>query len=142
MAPLTNSLWQFDTARGQKIANAVKTRLPVEVESVVGGKIEGSKCFTSLVRTFLKVFVEHLFPTRRVELGGIRNHTVEVKEHCFVLTAADQAPVLGLLPHRSHSSCDVRYRLHEHQTLSASVERMPTDAASCPHVQPVISGMS
>jgi hypothetical protein len=38
---------------------------------------------------------------------------------------------------------DVHVRLLQAQTLSASVDRTPGDAAaSCPHRQPVISGMS
>jgi hypothetical protein len=41
------------------------------------------------VRTFLKVFVEHLFPTSGVELGGIGNHTVEVKKDGIILITVD-----------------------------------------------------
>src|SRR6201993_3829220 len=37
---------------------------------------------------------------------------------------------------------DIHIRLLRGQTLSASVERTPAEAASCPHRQPVISGMS
>ena len=92
----------FDTARCQKIANPVKTRLSVEVKSVIRGKIEGAKCFASLASTFLKVFVEHLFPTGGVQLGSIRDHAVEVKKHGVVLIAADHVSAVRLL-HRSDS---------------------------------------
>src|SRR5262245_52900406 len=77
------------------------------MKTVVRGKIERAKGFASLVRTFLKVFVEHLFPTRRVELGGIRNHTVEVEEHGVVLITVD------------HSNFRLRHRL--------SPERRPAE---------------
>src|SRR5262245_40033302 len=50
----------------------------------------------------LKVLVEHLFPTRRVHAGGVRDHTVEVEQDGVVLLAGD--PTLALrLPHRSLS---------------------------------------
>src|SRR5271166_2861005 len=51
---------------------------------------------------------------------------------------AAQAPCRLAVSDREH----VHPRILRGQTLSASVERTPTDAASCPHRQPVISGMS
>ena len=51
---------------------------------------------------------------------------------------ATEAPRRLPVPDRE----DVHVRLLERQTLSASVERTPAEAASCPHRQPVISGMS
>src|SRR5215470_16509310 len=57
------------------------------------------KCFASLRRTLLKVFVEHLFPTRCMNVGGVRYHTVEVKKYGVVPLASDHAAALGL-PHR------------------------------------------
>jgi hypothetical protein len=52
-------------------------------------------------RTLLKIFVEHLFPTRRVEAGGVRYHAVEVKKDGVVVVAADALAIR--LPHGSLS---------------------------------------
>ena len=52
-------------------------------------------------RTLLKIFVEHLFPTRRVD-AGVRYHAVEVKKDGVVLVAADALAIR--LPHGSLSS--------------------------------------
>ena len=73
----------------EEVANAVETGLAIHVEPVVRGEIEGAKCFPFCARTLLKIFVEHLFPTRRVEAGGVRYHAVEVKKDGVVLVAAD-----------------------------------------------------
>ena len=51
---------------------------------------------------------------------------------------AAEAPRRLPVSHREH----VHVRLRQVQTLSASVERAPAEAASCPHRQPVISGIS
>src|SRR5262249_31162861 len=90
------SLGQLDTARCEEVANAVEAGLPIHIEPVVRGEIEGAKCFASLRRTLLKVLVEHLFPTGRVEAGGVRYHTVEVEKDGVVLVARDHAPAVGL----------------------------------------------
>src|SRR5262245_34938553 len=65
-------------------------------------EIERAKCFASLRRALLKVLVEHLFPTGRVEAGGVRYHTVEVEKDRVVLVAGDHPPAVGL-PHRTLS---------------------------------------
>jgi hypothetical protein len=49
-----------------------------------------------------------------------------------------KAPRRLTVPDREH----IHVRLSHGQTLSASVERTPAEAASCPHLQPVISGIS
>src|SRR5262249_37479738 len=49
-----------------------------------------------------------------------------------------KAPRRLPVPDREH----IHVRLRQGQTLSASVERTAAEAASCPHLQPVISGMS
>src|SRR5262245_3150509 len=49
-----------------------------------------------------------------------------------------KAPRRLPVPDREH----IHVRLRRGQTLSASVERTPAEAASCPHLQPVISGIS
>ena len=85
----------------EKVANAVETGLPIHIEPVVRGEIEGTKCFASLRRTLLKVLVEHLFPTRRVQVGGVRYHTVEVKKDGVVLVAGDRRLLLGCRINRS-----------------------------------------
>src|SRR6516162_9721489 len=94
-------LGELDTARGQKVANAIETGLPIHVEPIVRGEIEGAECFSSLPRTLLKIFVEHLFPTPRVNVGGVCYHAVEVKKDGIVLVAADALAIR--LPHGSLS---------------------------------------
>jgi hypothetical protein len=49
-----------------------------------------------------------------------------------------KAPRRLPVPDREH----IHVRPRQGQTLSASVERTPAEAASCPHRQPVISGIS
>src|SRR5262249_44510505 len=49
--------------------------------------LEGTKWFASFHRTFLQVRVKHLFPTRCVHVGGVRDHAVEVEEDGVVLVA-------------------------------------------------------
>jgi hypothetical protein len=90
------SFVELDSARAEKVANTVETGLAIHIESVVRGKIEGTECFPAMPRTLLKVLVEHLFPALRVEAGGVRYYTVEIKEDGVVLIAAD-AP--DMLPH-------------------------------------------
>src|SRR6516225_7097392 len=58
------SLGELDTARCEKVADAVIAGLTIHVEQIVSGDIEGMKYFTSLYRSLLEVLVEHLFPTR------------------------------------------------------------------------------
>jgi hypothetical protein len=85
----------------EQIVNAVEAGLPIHIEPVVRGEIEGAKCFASLSRTLLKVLVEHLLPTPRVEVGGVRHHTVEVKNDGVVLVAGDHTPAVGCRIDRS-----------------------------------------
>src|SRR4030095_7594806 len=84
---IRTSLGELDTARCEKVANAVESGFPIHIEPVVRGEIEGTKWFASLFRTLLKVLLKHLFPTRGVEVGGVRYHTVEVEEDGVVLVA-------------------------------------------------------
>ena len=51
----------------------------------------------------LKVLVKHLFPTRRVDSGGIGDHTVEIEQDGVVLVACDRIFAFGLP--RSRSIC-------------------------------------
>jgi hypothetical protein len=94
------SLGELDAARCEKVANAVEARLSIDMEPIISGGIKGAKCFASLGCTLLKVFVEHLFPTRRMDAGGIRDHTVEVEQNGVVLVTSDNALNFGL-QHRS-----------------------------------------
>src|SRR5262249_60984763 len=70
------SFGEPDTARCEKVTNAVVAGLAINIEAIVRGDIEGTKCVASLRRTLLKVLVEHLFPTGRVEAGGVRYQTL------------------------------------------------------------------
>src|SRR4029077_1968526 len=64
-------LGELDTARYQKIANAVEAGLPVNIQPVVRDNIEGTKYFASLRRTLLQKFVKHPFPASRVDAGSV-----------------------------------------------------------------------
>jgi hypothetical protein len=94
----------LDAAGCEKVANAVVAGLAIHIEAIVGGDIEGTKCFAPLRRTLLKVFVKHLFPTRRMYTGGIGDHTVEVEQDGVVLVSGDRTLALGL-PRRLLSIC-------------------------------------
>jgi hypothetical protein len=54
-------------------------------------EIEGTRCFASLRRPSLKVLVKHLFSTRRVNGGGVRDRAVEVEQDGVVLIPTDGA---------------------------------------------------
>src|SRR5215475_15543107 len=60
------SFGEPDVARCEKVTNAVVAGLAIHKEAIVRGDIEGTKCFASPRRTLLKVFVKHLFPSRRM----------------------------------------------------------------------------
>src|SRR5215469_7190745 len=98
------SFGEPDTARCQKVTNPVVAGLAIHIEAIVRGDIEGTKCFASLRRTLLKVFVKHLFPTRRMYAGGVGDHTVEVEQDGVVPVAGDRTRARGL-PRRSLSIC-------------------------------------
>src|SRR5262249_35230514 len=97
------SLGQLNAARREKIANAVETGLPVHMKPVVGGDVERMEGFAPLHCTRLEVRIEHLFPTRGVQAGGVRYHAVEVKQDGVVPVAGDQGPGPGGLRHGSLS---------------------------------------
>src|SRR6516162_6289080 len=90
------SLGDFYTARFEKVANAVVTGLAVHIEPIVRGDIEGMKCFAFLRRTLLKVLVEHLFPRRRVNAGGVGDRTIKVEQDGIVPVSGDRTLGIGL----------------------------------------------
>src|SRR5215469_11531103 len=98
------SLGEPDTARCQKVANAVVAGLAIHIEPIVRGDIEGTKCLASLHRSLLKILVKHLFPARRVYAGGVGDHAVEVEQHGIVLVSGDRTLALRLPP-RSPAIC-------------------------------------
>src|SRR6516165_527388 len=93
MTSLTNSFLRFPSA------DTIEAGLPIHIESVARGELERTKLFACLRRTILQVLVKHLFPTRRVHVGGVRDHTVEVEEDGVVLVASyaglHRSPPLG-----------------------------------------------
>src|SRR5262245_44611548 len=104
------SLRKLYAARREKVTNAVVAGLAIYMEPVVRNDIEGPKCFASLRGTLLKVFIEHLFPARRVDLRSVRNYAVEIKQDRVVSVTIDHARALGL-SHRSRS-CHKGASLH------------------------------
>jgi hypothetical protein len=85
------------------------------METVVRNQIEGLKFFASLRGALLKVFIEHFFPARRVDLRSVRNYTVEIKQDRVVPVTVDHAFALGL-SHRSLSCCYKGHLLQGHHS--------------------------
>ena len=74
------ALWQLDPARGEERADAVVTRLAVDVLVVVGNLVELDERLVALLRALAQILVEHLLPGGRVDLRGLRQHAVEVEQ--------------------------------------------------------------
>jgi hypothetical protein len=74
------------------------------MEPIIGAGIKGAKFFASLRCTLQKILIKHLFPTRRVDAGGICDHTIEIEQDGVVLVACDCPFGLGL-PRWSLSIC-------------------------------------
>src|SRR5262249_27103984 len=74
---------------------AVVAGLAVDMQPVVRNEVEGLKWFASLRGTLAKVFIEHLFPARRVDLRSVRNYAVEIKQDRVVPVTVDHACALG-----------------------------------------------
>src|SRR4029434_4917772 len=85
---------------GEKVAHAVKPGLAIHIEPVIRGDLEGTKGFACVSSALLQVRIKHLFPTRRVYAGGVRNHAVEVEQDGIVYVACARILVIELL-HRS-----------------------------------------
>src|SRR6516164_7911237 len=83
------SLGERDIAGREKVANTVEAGLSIHIEAVICGEIKGAECFASLRCTLQEVLVEHLFPRRRMQVGGVRDDTVEVEQDGVVLVAGD-----------------------------------------------------
>src|SRR2546421_6989782 len=71
--------------------------LPIHIEPVIRGDLEGTKWFACVRSALLKVRIKHLFPTRRVYAGSVRDHAVEVEQDGIVFVAGDRILVIGLL---------------------------------------------
>src|SRR4030095_5600387 len=80
--------------------HAVEPGLAIHIEPVIRGDLEGTKWFAGVRSALLKVRIKHLFPTRCVYGGGVRDHAVEVEQDGIVCVAGDCTLALGLL-HRS-----------------------------------------
>src|ERR1700758_4369737 len=81
---------------------------------------------------------ERLLGEHRPHLFGKPPPVVGQGNVCRAGVLPAEAPRRLAVPDRE----DVHVHLLEDQMLSASVERTPAEAASCPHLQPVISGIS
>src|SRR4029453_8729934 len=76
---IRGSLREVDATGGEKVAHAVEPGLPIYIEPVIRGDLEGTKWFTGVRITLLQVRIKHLFPTHRVYGGRVRDHAVEVE---------------------------------------------------------------
>jgi hypothetical protein len=71
---------QVDPARGQERRHAVVARLAVHVAVVVRARVELAEGLAGLLRALAQELVEHLLPRGGVDLGGLRQHAVEVEQ--------------------------------------------------------------
>src|SRR6266704_2270943 len=83
--------------RGDDVVDDVEPGLAIHIEPVIRGDLEGTKGFAGVRNALLKVRIKHLFPTRRVYGGGVRDHAVEVEQDGIVFVAGDGTLALGLL---------------------------------------------
>src|SRR5262249_30548985 len=89
------SLRKLYATGSEKIANAVVAGLAVDMQPVGRNEGEGVKWFASLRGALAEVFIEQLFPARRVGLRGVRNYAVEIKQDRVVPVTVDHACALG-----------------------------------------------
>src|SRR4029077_11525044 len=68
--------------------------------------IERAKGFAVAHRPFPEILVEHLFPARGVQAGGVGDHAVEVEQDRIEFLAADLTFALAL-SHRSLPCCRI-----------------------------------
>src|SRR5262249_46874782 len=97
---IRGALREVDATGGEKVAHAVEPGLPIHIEPVIRGDLEGTKGFASFRRPLLQICIKHLFPTRCVYSGGVRDHAVKVEQDGIVFVAGDYILVIELL-HRS-----------------------------------------
>src|SRR5713101_1699274 len=111
---IRGALRKVDATGGEKIAHAVEPGLPIHIEPVIRGDLEGTKWFACVRSALLKVRIKHLFPTRRVYAGSVRDHAVEVEQDGIVCVAGDRTLVIellhGSLPCHCPSPCLPRRR--------------------------------
>src|ERR671919_1656979 len=93
---IRGALRQLDATGCEKITNTVEPGLPIHIELVIRGDLEGTKWFACVRGALLKVRIKHLFPSRRVYGRGGRDHAVEVEQDGVVLVAGDRVLALGL----------------------------------------------
>ena len=128
------SLGKTDPARCEKVANAVEARLSIDVERVVGVEIERAKV-SPLRAVRSEILVEHLFPARGVQAGGVGDHAVEVEQDRIEFLAADLTFALAL-SHRSLPCCRIMLQSLERSFNNArgsrqSMWRIPAIATHC-----------
>jgi hypothetical protein len=73
-------LRQLDAARLEEGAHAVRAGLAVDVSVVVLDGVEGAERLAGPFGALAQVLVEHLLPRRRVDLGGLGEHAVEIEQ--------------------------------------------------------------
>jgi hypothetical protein len=76
---VVGALGQMDAAGLEERANPVEARLAVDVFVVVG-LLEGLEGLASSCRPVVQVGIEHLFPGRLVDRGGLGQDAVEVEQ--------------------------------------------------------------
>ena len=71
---------QADAARHEERARAVDAQLAVDEGGIVVEQIEGDERLAVARGAVVQEGVEHLLPGRRVQLGRLREHAVEIEE--------------------------------------------------------------
>ena len=94
------SFRQIDAARVEEVADTVEAGFAVDMEPIVGARIEGPKGLARSRAALLEIFVEHLLPASGVDTRRVRYHTVQVEQDGVVAVACDWTSVAGFL-HRS-----------------------------------------
>lgn len=99
------ALRQLDAARLEEVPDAVLTRLAVDVLVVVLVRVEGHELAAGRLRALAQELVEGLLPCGGMDLGCLRQHTVEVKEQ--------RVDVGGQAEHSAHSYGSTGVRRHK-----------------------------
>src|SRR5215469_2650869 len=78
------SFRQENSARIEEIAYPGVSQLPIHVVRIICNRVEREERLSLLACRFLEVFVEHHFPTCRMDAGRIRDDSVHVEQNGLV----------------------------------------------------------
>src|SRR5215831_5811237 len=73
-----------DAAGPEKIAYALESRLPVDLNLIIHGHVESTERSGVLPRPLLQVLIEHRFPASSVNACCVGDHAVHIQEDCLI----------------------------------------------------------